>query len=379
MFINDQLDTNKKYYEKMLKVAGSLSNLFSESKEPYLGYRLVENLFCRSFQADNLSRSDTSIDALKDSIGIGIKTFTYRNGNGYEKIAEFNKELDLFKGLDSKEKVQKVSELRNERIDFAQRTYGLSQMLYHCVARDIGKIVIYETPMAPVQVDKIGTIVENRNSIRFSDGLNNYNFNTSKSTLYKQFQAKNILMNFPVQIISDPFIALEEFFIKNTAQLIFSPIQEIPHVFLPIFSVNKGTNEKYVAEKSGLNQWNAAGRPRNLNEVYIPIPSLIHKIFPDFFPSRDTKFTLRLPNKSTLTAKVCQDGSKALMSDPNADLGQWILRDVLKLKDRELLTYEKLERLGLDAVVIYKIDKSNYHIDFAKIGSYDEFLQDSQD
>ena len=37
-----------------------------------------------------------------------------------------------------------------------------------------------------------------------------------------------------------------------------------------------------VFEKSGLNQWNAKGRVRNLNEVYIPVPA------------RNTSFNLKL-------------------------------------------------------------------------------------
>jgi len=48
------------YYQKILKILGSLTNLFSESKVPYLNYRITENLFCKAFTAKNLSRSDVS-------------------------------------------------------------------------------------------------------------------------------------------------------------------------------------------------------------------------------------------------------------------------------------------------------------------------------
>ncbi len=378
MFINNQDHNSKEYYEKMLKAAGSLSNLFAESAEPYLGYRLVENLFCKSFNADNLSRHDTSIDASKEDVGIGIKTFIYRNGKSFEKIAEFNRELDLFKGLDVEEKVKKVAELRNERVDLAKRTYKLSDMLYHCVARDKGKIIVYETPMPNIDINRIGSISVNRNSIRFTDGLNNYSFNISKSTLFKQFIAENPLMDFPVKIITDPFEALEKLFREAITDLVFAPIAQQPHVFLPLYSTDRSTGEKYVPEKSALNQWNAGGRPRNMNEVYINIPAWIHRFYNGFFPNRDVKFNLHLPNKEVISAKVCQDNSKALMSDPNAKLGQWLLRDVLKLQDGELLTYEKLEGLGLDTVVVYKIDEANYKIDFARIGSFDQFVQGTE-
>jgi hypothetical protein len=147
-------------------------------------------------------------------------------------------------------------------------------------------------------------------------------------------------------------------------------------VFLPLYST-RSSDSKEVPEKSGLNQWNAGGRSRSLGEVYIPIPATIHQKFPNFFPERDVQFSLHLPNKNILTAKVCQDNKKALMTNPNEALGQWILRDILKLKEGELLTYQKLEDIGLDSVVIYKMDEENYQIDFAKIGSYDFFIEDN--
>ena len=151
----------------------------------------------------------------------------------------------------------------------------------------------------------------------------------------------------------------------------FAPIREQPHVFLPLYSTKSG--EKVVPEKSGLNQWNASGRPRDPNEVYIPIPAWIHEAYPSFFPNRDEAFVLVLPNGSEMSAKVCQDGSKALMSNPNSALGEWLLRGVLNLEEKELLTYRELEEIGLDSVVIYKTEAGKYDIDFTKIGSYEQF------
>jgi hypothetical protein len=131
--------------------------------------------------------------------------------------------------------------------------------------------------------------------------------------------------------------------------------------------------EKEVQIKSGLNQWNASGRERHPNEVYIPIPSWIHKYFQGFFPPRDQHFNLKLPNGKVLKSKVCQDGSKALMSDPNKDLGEWILREVLGLREGELLTYEKLQKVGVDTVGIYKISEIEYEMTFNSLGTFEEF------
>jgi len=146
---------------------------------------------------------------------------------------------------------------------------------------------------------------------------------------------------------------------------------------LPIFIPLYGRN-KTVYERSGLNQWNARGRERDINEVYIPIPSIIHRLFPDFFPKREQPFNLKLPDGRILPSKICQAGGKALMSHSNKALGQWILRDVLQLKEGEILTYKKLQEIGIDAVRIDKIGNLEYEINFSEIGSFETFSEDNQ-
>lgn len=128
-------------------------------------------------------------------------------------------------------------------------------------------------------------------------------------------------------------------------------------LYLPLYS---RTGKIHVAEQSGLNQWNACGRPRNFDEVYIPIPSNIHRSFPHFFPDRNTYFALFLPNKDVIISKVCQDNGKALMSNPNSDLGKWILRDVLNVEQGKLVTYQMLEEQQIDSVVIRNISQNEH-------------------
>ena len=43
------------------------------------------------------------------------------------------------------------------------------------------------------------------------------------------------------------------------------------------------------------------------------------------------------------------------------------------LPEEELLTYEKLEVLGIDSVIIEKIEPYKFSIDFRQIGTFDEF------
>jgi len=375
MFIDKQPEKNIDYYKRLLKAIGSLSNLFSENPEPYIDDRIAENLFCKAFDAKNLSRSDASADASKNRVGLGIKTFLEGNGRTLQKVAEFNKDHISFNTLALEEKIRKISELRNERIETTKRIFGLDNLIYHCITRHVGGIELYETPFNLIEVEKIKNIKIARggSSIQFSDSKNDYSFNNSKSTLYKRFTADNIILNLPVRIIADPFEEIEK--IISEIGLIFSPIKQQPHIFLPLYSTRGGS--KKVPEKSQLNQWNASGRPRNFNEAYIPIPAWINKKFNNFFPPRDEVFELTLPNREIMSAKICQDNSKALMSNPNSKLGEWILRDVLNLEEGELLTYEKLQTIGLDTVVIYKVDNSHYDIDFTSIDSYEKFKLDN--
>jgi hypothetical protein len=376
MFIENQKKDKINYYERLLKSIGALSNLFSESPEPYIAYRAAENLFCKAFEAENLSRSDASADASKDKIGFGIKTFLEGNGKTMQKVAEFNSDHSIFSAKNPDDKIKKIAELRNERLETTKRIFGLEKIIYHCITRQVGKIKVFESETPLIDINKIKNIKVNSrgNIIQFSDPSAEYSFNVSKSTLYKRFLSENILLDVPVRILTDPFSEIEKLIAESG--LIFAPVKIQPHIFLPLYSVKKG--KKYVPEKSGLNVWNAGGRLRNSNELYIRIPSWIHTSFPNFFPPRDQAFELILPDRKIMNASVCQDNSKALMSNPNAELGKWLLRDVLNLKDKELLTYDKLESIGLDTVVVYKIDGYHYDIDFTRIGSYEKFESENK-
>ncbi len=64
------------------------------------------------------------------------------------------------------------------------------------------------------------------------------------------------------------------------------------------------------------------------------------------------------------------------MTNPNSALGEWLLRDVLGLKEKELLTYEKLEEVDIDSVEVVKfLDDNNYAINFKKLGTYENFKE----
>lgn len=366
MFLQNQSEQQKKEYQNFLKIAGSLSNLFSDSPAPYLYYRIAEKIFCRAFKAEDLSRSDVSADAKKKDLGIGLKTFLSGNYKTFQKVAEFNNDRPLYKDLSPDKLILKVAKLRNARIDFTENAHGLKKSIYHCILREKGKFLIFEEPMDKVDIANIKKIKKNKSSIAFNDGKNEYSFLLSKSTLAKRFITKPIAYNFDIEILEDPFEELRKLF--KQGELLFEKEKRIKQTaYLPLYG-----RDRTVFERSGLNQWNARGRARHQDEVYIPVPAEVHKNFPDFFPNRETPFNLRLPNGNIMQSKICQAGGKALMSYSNRELGKWILRDVLKLREGELLTFEKLQILGIDSVRIDKISASEFEINFVSLGSYEE-------
>lgn len=375
-------------YFNMLALMASLSKLFSDSRTPYLDYRLAENLFCKYYSAINDARSCTAYDARLSHLGIGIKTFILKNNRSKEKIAEFNKLSKVLEGLSRKDLAIKIAQFRNDRMIQSNNVFGVNETQYHIIGRDTGCLKIFNSPYTTIDIDHIHVIKDDDKSIAFEDSNYEYTFNKSKNVLLKNFELSEDNRTIEVEILDDPLRLLSELikdqvFVNKDKVLMkgfdkfHGLVKGVDYVILPLYSTSKGG----VPERSGLNQWNAKGRKRDYDEVYIPIPAFIHKHYPDFFPGRDTQFELQLPDGKILNAKVCQENGKALMSNPNADLGKWLLRTVLRKKPGELVTKFDLDLYGIDSVRIEKMHKTNenseqiYSISFVndEYESYDSF------
>lgn len=379
-FLNDW-QSNEKYFD-MLKLMAQLSRLFSENDIPYLDYRLAENLFCRYYQALNDARSCTAYDARFVNLGIGIKTFILKKNQSVEKIAEFNKLKSTLNDLHGIDLARQLGQYRNERMYFANNQYGVTETQYHIVGRMDGLLRVFNTPYEEVDLEHIHLISDDETSCKFEDERNEYTFNKSKSVLMKRFVVPNVYKDVRVDIIDEPLELLESFFLSKRKILSGAKkrVKGVDFVILPLYAYKKGV--KYVPEKSGINQFNAGGRKRDSLEVYIPVPSIIHKIYPNFFPDRNTPFALEMPDKSVISAKICQDNGKALMSNPNKALGEWLLKKVLDKKDFELVTIDDLYRLGFDSVcvenmhVVTENGENLYRMSFSNDEmNYDDFIE----
>jgi len=376
-FIEKQPEHRIQTYKELLKATGMISKINSDDEVPLLYFKTAELIFCRAFEADNISKSDISADAKKGNVGIGVKTFKENNGKNFEKIAEFNKSRSSYKKYEKKPEnlIRRIGELRNERIRATKEIIGVEKIFYHCVTRKARQFLIFEEEMDCIDIKKIKVKHNNKyeNVIDFDDGLSEYKFNITKSTLFKKFITKNPI-EIEMQVLEQPFEKLLSFYQDNKDLLKRS--QGKPSVILPLFSVQGGKN---VPKKSGLNHGFADDRKRKRNnkEAYIPIPAWIHKKFPNFFPDKDVSFKLELPNGNILNAKACQALRKALMSNPNTDLGIWLINDVLNIEEGKPATLEILEEIGIDSVEVTRQSSGRYKIDFKDIGSYENFLKEN--
>lgn len=423
MFYDIQPVEHQENYKNMLKILGSLSRLFSEAEEPYLYYRVHENIFAKYFEVNNNARHDDSVDAydIHSDLGIGLKTWV---GGDNQKVAEFGRLRPQYEHLSGMELIQTIAGYRNTRIRTTMNAHGLHEMLYHIVKRIPGMMQIYEATFDYIDIDNIAIDEErgNDNSVYFTDGKHTYHFSRSKNTLYMNFDDMELLGEFSVEIIADPYDLLLSTFgyggvaTPDDALEAFKTIEEPrkEQICLRLYSTKKDET-KFVAKKSGLNQWNGS-RPsrrenddgerytyketkRNSNEIYIPYPAVDRERWDDFFPPKDEKFDLLLPNGEWISAKVCQNAyrkvsnevfdemseyekaievkkrktGKAIMSNPNNVLGRWLLRDVLELPEGKVITYELLKEYGIDSVVFTRLDKGKYAIDFGELGTYEKF------
>jgi len=428
-------------YVSLMKAGASLTRLFSEEQHAYFDPSFVEKLFIYASAGKDLSKKYNSFDVLLErdsaaSIGVGIKTFGVPNERSAkkEKVAEMtnfasNGEFD---GLKQEKLAVAVSEKRNARIlsDIAEYNIDLSKSYYHCLLRTNKGVFIHQEPyelidvknIHPVKgsgrnIKKLDKFPDNSGSPLFSDGKNIYTYGKAKNVLNKLFDTRKGVNSelMPVQIIEN---ILEELLAWHQMKqgVIVSPKKKIvtplasgakafeilsptsakkgvpgkDYVVLPLYS--KVADKKVVHEQSGLNAWNAGGRNRKFGEAYIQNPAKVRSINPTFFPTKDVKFLLKLPNGLLAKAKICQQDSKALMTDPNDILCSWLFPVIeqgfndrtaqMRLKRQMPYTYNDLAKVGKDCVKVSKDVKNGktiYSIEFADVDSYEDFLEEASE
>ncbi|MFV0531427.1 MAG: NgoFVII family restriction endonuclease, partial [Flavobacteriales bacterium] len=390
---------------------------------PYLDSKFQETVFAKIFNSQNVDIGNTPHDVLSvfgnDRIGIGIKTWMSSKPS-YQKVMQlkrYKNEIQQSSELGLDALAFKISEIKNERMRSDYERLGLSEdkNIYHYVTRDEGRFVINECAYPLIDTNNLKKFKLTPTAFTWFDGNKDYKFTFGDSQIWQKFDASKkdtlILNQFDVKIIEDPF----DFLLKAYLELIGTTKEEVKpnivEVYLPLYSYRT----KEVEEKSGLNAWNAAPKNKDsetlrpLNEVYIPIPREFHKKYPNFFTKDifefekvrenyngdnkdkpEVRFHLQLPNGKKIPSLVTQSNMKGLQSGSNTEydengkrygqsaLGQWLLVDVLGLKERKLVTREWLKIKGTDSVRLWRKieDYSTINIDFAPTGSFEAFMND---
>lgn len=403
-------------YIQFLQVFGALSKLFNQKKGnliPYLDSKFQESVFAKVFKGSEIQDiGNTPHDIVsvfgEERIGVGIKTWTYSKPS-FQKVMQLKRFKDEINAIKNNEELAyKISEIKNQRMrqDYARLGLSEDKNVYHYVTRDKGSFTINECDYPLVDLSNLRDFQLNKSSISWSDGKKEYKYTFADSQILQKFDIAE-QETFEIQIIQDPFK-----FLLNAYQEFISPLvrveeqEEFVEIYLPLYSYKNKTKE--VGEKSGLNAWNAAPKnktsntPRPLNEIYIPIPIEFHRKHPDFFVPDITqylqgnklpeppRFKLQLPNGKQIPALITQDNMKSLQSGSQTErdengkiygqsaLGQWLLIDVLGLKERQLVTREWLQQRGTDCVRLWrkKNDYSLIYIDFAPVGAFEKFMND---
>lgn len=408
-------------YIRFLQVYGALSNLFRQKQGesvPHLDSKFQETIFAKIFNCQNVDIGNTPHDVLSvfgdKRIGIGLKTWMASKPS-FQKVMQlkrYQKEINEFQ--DDKEALAyKVSEIKNERMTSDYERLGLSETenIYHYVTRDKGVFNIHECAYPLIDISNLRIIDSTNSALTWTDGLKDYKYTYGDSQIWQKFdagKADTLLLNrFDIKIIDDPFSFLLQAYVNLTESVHEDKDKDdFVEVYLPLYSYK--TNE--VEEKSGLNAWNAASKnkgsnkPRPLNEVYIPVPKEFHYKFRNFFCNNildviearkgdktnrpEVRFHLQLPNGKIIPALLTGDNLKNFQSGSSTEhdqfgnlygqsaLGQWLLVDVLGLKDRTLVTKEWLEMKGTDSIRLWrkKDDYSLINIDFAPIGAFEAFM-----
>lgn len=221
-------------------------------------------------------------------------------------------------------------------------------------------------------------IPNKHHEVELSSGFNGFNGGSklSRKDRYREKRIEQLLQKYQESLTSEQSLV-----VKNYLELLLLPeyrsheetirMREIRQEFMTKISTFSSSELIIDIEKMIY---------RDSKEVYIPIPDArnFHTSFPNFFgrnigtfdeknprklalSKTDRIFTLKfLASGDEIEAYVNQENGKAIQSTKKQDiLGEWLLRGVFQLRDREVLTYEKLIDLNINGIRLTKYKDSN--------------------
>ncbi|MFI3887941.1 hypothetical protein [Streptococcus parauberis] len=214
-------------------------------------------------------------------------------------------------------------------------------------------------------------IANKNNQVESSSGFNGFNGGSklSRENNYREKRIENLLAKHRLSLSKEELEVVEEYLNvllirKYRTDKQTTEMRKVRAEFMS--KLSQLNNDELVSDIEKLIY-------RDSKEVYIPIPESkhFHNQFPDFFgpsigtfsngrklalPKGKRIFTLKfLPSGDEIEAYINQENGKAIQSTRNQGiLGEWLLHGIFQLKEREPLTYEKLEDLHINAIRLFK-------------------------
>lgn len=132
----------------------------------------------------------------------------------------------------------------------------------------------------------------------------------------------------------------------------------LPHVRISLLA-----NSGEVGERSGLNWGQRPDQNREPNQAYIRLSAEVYRS--DFFPPRESHFTVLTDDGKTIVCSRAQDNGKAIHTPHNNSLIGEYFRNRLNLPSGVPVKLADLNRYGRSDVDFFKIDDETFYLDFS--------------
>lgn len=230
------------------------------------------------------------------------------------------------------------------------------------------------------QIDQtVSWVIFNKNKeVEASSGFNGFNGGSKlgRKDGYREQRIKQLLDVYSQQLTSEQLAIVQNYLIElliteYRTNEETKKMREIRQEFMD--KLADFSNNELIADVEKLVY-------RDSKEVYIPIPDArhFHETHPHFFGKNigtfdetnkrklalnkdDRVFMLKfLASGDEIEAYINQENGKAIQSiHKQGILGEWLLKGVFQLQEREALTYEKLVDLSINAIRLTKFKNSS--------------------
>ena len=145
-------------YVDRLKEVFSLSRLFSPKDANFLDPKILEYIFCSTFNTYRVSQDNKPFDSVTNAEGVAIKTICSSSTAKYEKISQFKHDelnINIHSSIPALSLAKQVMKAYNRRIKLAMHEYDVKEAFYHVVLRNKDRFDILQYPLNKISLSRI--------------------------------------------------------------------------------------------------------------------------------------------------------------------------------------------------------------------------------